>query len=332
MYWKIQNGKIHTKRLEINVAHHCNLTCRGCSHLSPRLPRFFISPDQLYKDLSELSRYCRPERIGLVGGEPLLHPDLLDVVKAVKNSGISNHIAVVTNGVLLHKMTDQFWQSVDKVVVSLYPSHPMKVDDLTVFQKHAKNNAAHLILKYQDNFREFFSELGTQNDSLIRQIYSTCRIPREGGCHTLYQGHYYKCPQALFIPFVFNDRFDFSRVKDSVKIADNNSFAEELAKYLSSEEPLEACRYCLGSVGKRFTPEQVPRKGTCRRTTTEELIDWKLLEKLERGKGLPVSGWLQKILPVIGNLSEMLPASIRLSPTLRRGIRILKESARRFIK
>ena len=145
MFLNIQNGKVHTKRLEINVVHHCNLSCLGCSHLSPRLPKYFLSPDRLSHDLSILSKYCRPEFISLLGGEPLLHPDLIEIINVVRSSGISDRIRVVTNGRLLHKMPDQFWKDVDEVHVSLYPSHPIKVKDLAVIQAHARREAKHAL-------------------------------------------------------------------------------------------------------------------------------------------------------------------------------------------
>lgn len=328
---KIKNGKVQTKRLEINVTHHCNLFCKGCSHLSPLLPRFFISPDQLYKELSLLSKYCEPELISLVGGEPLLHPDFLNVVKAVRSSGISKRIRVVTNGILLHKMTDQFWKGVDEVHVSCYTSHLIKANDLVSFQKIARNYKTIIVLRYQDYFRESFSVLGTSDNQLINKIYFTCKMPHESCCHTLYQGHYYKCPQAVFIPLVYGDHFDFSNVQDSIKVADHDSPAEELAKYLCSCDPLMACRYCLGSVGKLFTQAQEKRRGSFKPIPTEELIDWKHLEKLERKGGFSLPVWLWEPLQKTKRLVETLPPSIRLSPTFRRGITILKKTARQLL-
>jgi len=329
---EIKNGKVQTKRLEINVTHHCNLSCKGCSHLSPYLPRFFISPDQLYKELSLLSKYCEPERISLVGGEPLLHPDFLDVVKVARSSGISKRIRVVTNGILLHKMTDQFWQGVDEVHVSCYPRHLIKVNDFAGLQKIAGNYKTNIVLRSQDYFRESFSILGSSDDQLVKKIYLTCKMPREGGCHTLYQGHYYKCPQAVFFPLVYGDRFDFSNVQDGIKVADHDSPAEALAKYLSSCDPLVACRYCLGSVGKLFTPVQEKRSGSFKPTPTEELIDWKYLEKLERKGGFPLPVWLWESLRQTKRLVETLPPSIRLSPTFRRGLTILKKMVRQCLR
>ena len=106
MSYKIKNGKIQTSLCELNVVHHCNLSCRSCSHLSDRMNKYFVDPDQVLNDFSILAEYCHPQHIRLCGGEPLLHPHLLDVVDAVRDSGISECIRVVTNGTLLHRMPD----------------------------------------------------------------------------------------------------------------------------------------------------------------------------------------------------------------------------------
>lgn len=332
MSWKIRNERLYPERLEVNVAHHCNLSCEQCNHLSPYLPRYFISPDNLYRDLLLLSKYCRPELISLLGGEPLLHPNFLEIVNIVRKSGISKRIRVVTNGLLLHRMSEQFWQGVDEVCVSLYPSHPMKVKDLSKFQESAKRNKSSLHLRYQDYFYESFAESSHANNELVNRIYSTCKIPNEVSCHTLFEGYYYKCPQAVFIPFMKKDRFDMNNFCDGVKIRDSNSFLEELRGYLSMVQPLEACRYCLGSVGKRFIPEQIPRRSVPKSISSEELIDWTYLEKLEHATSPTISGFMWKIWQMISNLIAKLPPSVRLSPRLRWVIKSLRDIARRFMK
>jgi hypothetical protein len=293
------------------------------------MPKFFISPDRLSHDLSILSKYYRPELISLLGGEPLLHPDLIEIINIVRSSGISDKIRVVTNGRLLHKMPDQFWKDVDEVHVSLYPRHPMKVKDLAVFKAHAKRSKTLLDLRYQDQFRECFSEISAMDEAMTRRIYLTCSNSRQDGCHTLFEGHYYKCAQAVFIPLAFGDRFNFNNIQDGVKIKDSKTFVEELTQYLATEEPLTACRFCLGSVGKRFVHDQISRHGEDPSVSIENLIDWKHLEKLEKKSGMPIPVWMRES---VHKMFGLMPTSVLLSPTLRRSIKVLRDIARKHIK
>ncbi|MFZ2630632.1 MAG: radical SAM protein [Desulfosalsimonadaceae bacterium] len=332
MFWKIQNGIIYTKRLEINVVHHCNLSCRGCSHLSPRLPKYFVSPDKLLCDLTVLSKYCRPERISLIGGEPLLHPDLPEIMNIVRKSGISDKIRVVTNGILLNRMPDQFWKNVDEVVVSLYPNHPMQVKDLAVFKKHTKKFATSIELRYQDHFSEAFLETCNANDALVKRIYQTCTAPRAACCHTLYEGYYYKCPKSVFIPLAYNERYNGDVFDNGVRITESNKSADALLKYLSAEEPLKSCRYCLGSVGKRFTPEQTDRRNIPQISSPEEMIDRRRLENLESKRGLPHPVWLQSALQKTNAMISALPPWVLLSPILRRSVTTLSDIKRKYLK
>ena len=48
---------------------------------------------------------------------------------------------------------------------------------------------------------------------------------------------------------------------DGVAIHENPNLREELEAYLKSDEPLTACRYCLGGVGKSFDNRQLNRDG-----------------------------------------------------------------------
>jgi organic radical activating enzyme len=328
----MQNGKIHTKRLEINVVHHCNLSCKGCGHLSPIIPEFFLSPDGLFHDLSILSRSCRPEIVSLVGGEPLLHPDLSEIIKVVRRSGITNKIRVVTNGLLLHRMSEQFWKSVDEIHVSLYPNHPKKLRDLAVYKRYAKRNSVGLKLRYQDYFNEYFLETANTDEPLVRRIYLTCSAPREACCHTLYEGHYYKCPRAVFIPMIHKNRADLAAAKDGLDIRGSKNLGEDLVEYFSTKTPLRACRYCLGSIGKRFTPQQVSRQAQTQSISQDKLIDWNRLGKLEQKKGLPLPNWLQEAQIKISSLISKLPPSVLLSSALRRSINVLREMKRNHLK
>ena len=49
------DGKIYSAKCEINVAEHCNLSCRGCSHLSPVVPKSFVDPAEVLADLTNFA-------------------------------------------------------------------------------------------------------------------------------------------------------------------------------------------------------------------------------------------------------------------------------------
>ncbi len=294
MSYEIRDGKIQTSLCELNVVHHCNLSCRACSHLSPMAKKFFVNPDQVLKDFSVLAKYCHPQHIRLGGGEPLLHPNLLAVIAAVRESGISECIRVVTNGVLLGRMPDMFWQCVDQIHISLYPGSRISTRKLKIYRQRAEKNEIKLEVSYFDRFREPYSTLGTKDSDLIRRIFSTCQIAHAWCCQAVYQGYFYRCSPSIFIPWLLQGGTEMNTVRDGLKLASNKTFADDLHKFLLAQEPLEACKYCLGTVGKRFAHVQESHQGQRTPLPTEELIDWKYLRYFEATRNICIPPWLQR--------------------------------------
>lgn len=273
--YQLVDGKIYNPiACEINVVYHCNLSCRACSHLSPILTKHFVAPSQVFSDFSILAKYYNSKSVKIVGGEPLLHPNLAQIIDALRRSGICKYIQVATNGQLLPKMTDLVWQKIDEIYISIYPGKELSREHLKKIEQKARLYNVALEYYYFDKFRESYSELGTRNSELVQRIYSTCKIAHIWRSHTIADGYFYKCPQSLFLPKIINKE-RMSPYKDGIKITDSNEFAQNLLAYLKSSEPLSSCNYCLGSVGKLFTHEQKPRIAwqEQQQFSTEELID-----------------------------------------------------------
>ena len=90
--------------LETHLVDHCNLKCKGCGHFSSLSEKRYTDVDIFKRDLMRLSGlFDNISRIRLMGGEPLLHPDVLGFVKSSRLAFPNADIWVVTNGLLLHK-------------------------------------------------------------------------------------------------------------------------------------------------------------------------------------------------------------------------------------
>ena len=282
-YRIIENKIFSPKACEINVVDHCNLSCRGCSHLAPTFVKRFEDPNKVFEQCSILAKYYRPKYIKVNGGEPLLHPNLVEVIDAIRSSGISDYIQVATNGQLLAEMPDLFWQKVDSLYVSIYPDKKVNSENLKIFKQKARAYNVSFQHFYFDNFRDSYSEVGTKDTNLVERIYSTCKIAHTWKCHTVSEGYFYKCPRSLFLPKVINNDF-LKPYNDGIKITDSPEFAKDLLTYLESTKPLSSCYYCLGNVGKLFAHEQKPHAKWRQQqaAATEELIDMDYLARSEK--------------------------------------------------
>jgi hypothetical protein len=262
--YAVGDGRILTDGLEVIIAAHCNLRCRACAYLSPVMPAATVAPAQIQRDLTVLARSYHALEARVLGGEPLLHPELVAVLQAIRASGVSDTIRVITNGLLLARMPADFW-------------------NIAMAARTAENHGVRLRLKYFHYFRESYTELGTGDSRLVERIYKTCQMANVWRCNTIFNGHLYRCPQSAFIPSIIHR----PGLGDGLPITDSPAFTRRLLEFLESPEPLDACTNCLGSVGRLFRHTQTPRAAwrTQQQHHTEELVDWEHLQTLEREPG-----------------------------------------------
>jgi cyclic pyranopterin phosphate synthase len=274
---------IHNDHCEITVAQHCNLSCRACSHLSPLLSKDFVQPETLRSDLTTMAKYYHTRSVRLLGGEPLLHPDILAMIAVARESGISDHVEVWTNGLLLWRMPDEFWKAVDGVTVSVYPGKEMTPRQVRTCHQKARRYGTMLNMAIADEFRESYSEVGTNDATLIRKLYRTCWLLK---CHQIEKGFFFKCAPSVFLPRMLQTKFRSPRI-DGIKIVDSPSFGEKLRAFLDSPYPLASCKHCLGSAGKKISHSQVRRSEwrQPQESKSEEMIDYELLSTMEKQPG-----------------------------------------------
>jgi len=274
---------------EVNAVDHCNLSCVDCNHATPAMTPKFADPEIVFRDLSLLSKSYKVQALKIIGGEPLLHPDLRSLIYAVRESGICQHIVLVTNGLLLHQMEGDIWDALDEVEVSLYPETRKILDShMPAIRGNAAKHRVKLSRIFYEYFRISFSRVGTRDMSLIRRIYRTCLRARLWGCQSIYEGYFFKCPQCIYIPRMVGRVSAYDYRKDGIKITDDTHFQDSLKNYLMSDEPLNACRYCLGNIGKLRAHAMTKNSvwNAHHDVPTKQLIDDDKLRLLEKNETL----------------------------------------------
>jgi MoaA/NifB/PqqE/SkfB family radical SAM enzyme len=101
------------------LTHNCNARCHHC-HRGEHVAESLATPQKLL----ELCRELQPLVAIMSGGEPLLRPDLLEIVRTLKAGCAPLRVFVNTNGALLTpaRFDDLVQAGVDEVLVSLdYP-------------------------------------------------------------------------------------------------------------------------------------------------------------------------------------------------------------------
>lgn len=284
IYGISEGFKLQVSNYQIDIVRHCNLSCRACGHFSPYAPHRFLTISNIDEDLTRLAQWSHANILYLMGGEPLLHPDILEIIQHAKDSHLADKVVVVTNGLLLDKMPQAFWGELDELVLSQYPETTKFLSsNLYHYQVLATIHQTGFQIWYHRSFREVLARESTEDSVIVERIYATCQNAHVGRCVTIKDGRIYRCPQAAFMSNVLLSKLFSSPSSDYVLIGTTRHFAEELQAYLMSFRPLSACRFCLGSVG-RCLPHQQVRKESLNRSI-ESVLDYKFLSRLEVDPG-----------------------------------------------
>jgi hypothetical protein len=229
----------HLRYLELHLAEHCNLSCRRCGHFSPLAPASFAEPDRVERDLERLAQHF--ENIGtlrLMGGEPLLHPTPQRFATIARRVFPNTNLRLVTNGLLLKKMPDAFWDDCRRarlvLDVSVYPLLEKSLPD--VLRLCAEREVA--VATTRTN--SFFSWVNPRGDSEPTEAFAYCR--KHYDCPLLHDSRLYVCSMPTTIGY-YNRHFDRAIPSDDgIDIfAPDIDGATILARL---ETPIATCRFC----------------------------------------------------------------------------------------
>jgi hypothetical protein len=204
--------------VESMILRTCNLACDGCSTFSDLKWSEWIPWQQGKQEIQPWLERVRPESWGIMGGEPLLHPELAQWLQGIRQLMPHTRIRFTTNAVLLH----QHWHiaellhelgnctlrfsyhtpgaELDSVIQRVFDTWPL----WPVKEYGVKRWAGHNGFRFQiSRPREFLrSYQGTMpniapHDNEATQAFANCVQQR---CPMLWQGQLYKCSTAALTP------------------------------------------------------------------------------------------------------------------------------------
>jgi cyclic pyranopterin phosphate synthase len=249
MDYEIIGGRIVTWALEAHVVDHCNLRCAQCCTLSPWLPDRFVDPGQLERDLTSASRVLAPAVFKLTGGEPSLHPNLVECIEAARASKISPVLSMSTNGWLAPRLPDRVFQLLDRITLSVYASAPLPARTLAHVESRCRAHDVRLTIKPIGVFQEI-TPASPGDEEQARRVYASCWL--RARCHTIHGGRFYPCTRPPHLASVLNGRgIDAGPWEgDGVELAGEDwATRRAVLALLRRTDALASCRWCLGSTG-----------------------------------------------------------------------------------
>ena len=236
----ILEGRVRTRSLESHIVDHCNLRCASCCSLSPYLPKWEVDPADLGQELRLARRVLAPMWLKLVGGEPLLHSRVLECLEVAKAAEMAAIVSLTTNGFLLPRQPEAFWQHLDALTVSLYPQPGLPEATIALIRERATEYNVRLNWKQQDFFVQMDRVEPCQDGEENAEIWEACWLRRR--CHLIRDGRFYACTRPAHYAKMLN--VDFTG--DGILLTEEPGLAERIQAYLQRREPLGACALCLG--------------------------------------------------------------------------------------
>ncbi|WP_180995344.1 radical SAM protein [Raoultibacter timonensis] len=237
------------EHLDCHLTEHCNLNCRVCSVYAPLGEENYADPRKFESDTANLQKFMGDEgvmRVHLLGGEPLLHPEIEKFVRIARKSFKYAEIDVTTNGLLVLGMPDSFWDTLRECDVALkYTRYPVKFDYDKMVEYVAEKGVS--VFPAAEGEIEFFRriplDVGGQLD--IYKSYVRCTYIN---CVQLWDGRIYRCPVAAFSSRLnramqkegVGKEFHLSK-KDYLDLEEDHTM-QEISDFLSTATPF--CRYC----------------------------------------------------------------------------------------
>lgn len=227
--------------LEAHAADGCNLNCKGCLHFANLYDREEL-PDlwKLLDDIQRVKENCEIFQFRILGGEPLLNPDLPQFLSKLRGILPDTDIAVISNGILIPKAPKELFEVMrDESVgfnLTLYPpTLKMKEKIYEILEGAHVSYGSHEAKV--DEFEKYMMLHPAESNTYA---YESC-VSR--GILTLRDGKLYKCPIVAYVNRYF-DTFGLQQhYEEGINIYDDNLEWQTLIEDLTLREG-SFCRHC----------------------------------------------------------------------------------------
>jgi organic radical activating enzyme len=245
-------------RLDLMIAYSCNISCAGCISLSD----FKRTGIASYIDIkSWINLWCtkiQPEVVTIFGGEPCLHPDLIEICLYVRQYWPTCRIRLITNGYLLDNFDSGAFFNIKnfEIQVSIHrKDHESIINDkikkILLHRKSWKVNQVggehHKQVEwvnedltiYKSIFKDFVIPYRLDNKKIVgwnsnpSESHKICGSP---STPILFKGKLYKCPPVANIIDITKQtymNYDGYDINDDLSL-----FVDNIGK------PESVCSFC----------------------------------------------------------------------------------------
>lgn len=237
---------IYDFHFEFHLVEHCNLKCAGCTHFAPLAKEEYLSIEAFKSDIDRLSvlSHKKARFINLLGGEPLLHPDIQQFLYCAREAFPDSIIRVVTNGIKLLDMDEKFWVACKEndIIIGI-TEYPIGINYKERIELIKRKGIQFESFNSDDLPRDEMWRLSLDESGLNRPTDNFMRCPRANACVFIKHGKVFNCATMANIEHFnnfFGTRFNISN-DDGIDIYKVNNI-DEILSFLAAPKPF--CRYC----------------------------------------------------------------------------------------
>lgn len=237
---------IYDFHIEFHLVEHCNLKCAGCTHFSSIAEENFLKVSEFENDINRLSKLTGGviRFINLLGGEPLLHPQITSFLSIARKAFPHAEIRIVTNGIKIKDMNKEFWNSCrkNKIIIGV-TEYPIGID-YSMCKEIIKNENVGFESFNGDYIpRDEMWRLSLDSAGSSKPLENFIKCPRANACIFISHGKVFNCATMANIEHFnrcFEQNFEVSE-DDYIDIYSVSDISEVL-QFLCNPKPF--CRFC----------------------------------------------------------------------------------------
>lgn len=222
--------------LEHHIVDHCNLNCAGCSHFSPLAQPWFENIETFKKDFMQLAELTNQQVgvIRLMGGEPLLHPQVLDFLKLTRELFPYSQIQIVSNGILIPSMKQELLEVCNDNDILICVSNY----GLNINLHQTLNGFKWTRVDWKNELYNISLDLDGAQDPT--RAFNNCDLHMYKWYY-FQNGCFYPCCVCANIDY-FNQYFNLNLECENECISIYNHMEDEIKEFLN--QPITLCKYC----------------------------------------------------------------------------------------
>ena len=238
--------------VDYHIVHHCNFHCAGCNQFSCLAQPWFVPYEQFYEEWKTVrDKGLQFGEIRLLGGEPLLHPELGRLLTAIRELIPNTKIVVYTNAILLKKRKEELLPVFNDNKITLFIS---KYSELKLDYAELERGFNDVTSTSATSFMN--TCLHKNPDFNAEEMYRQCNNSQSWQCRFLKENRLYTCsmiPNLCFLIQYFPELHDTPLGQMNIEengIDIRTHTVGEIEEFLKHSIP--ACAFCNVPHAKRF--------------------------------------------------------------------------------